>query len=68
MPRVREMQGVHAHITTLKSDGKRRHPSRCIFAKGKSPNRYCANEQCPVWRNKCSTAAKCDYYEERDTK
>ncbi|MBE6580187.1 MAG: hypothetical protein E7650_01055 [Ruminococcaceae bacterium] len=68
MARVRDMQGCPAHLVTLKSDGKRRHPSRCIFAVGKAPNRYCTNEQSPVWKDKCSSAAKCDFYEEGDVK
>ena len=68
MARVRDMQGVPSHIVTLKSDGKRRHPAHCIFAEGKGKERYCTNEQCPVWKNRCGTAAKCDFYEERNVK
>ena len=68
MPRVRDMQGVSAQIVTLKSDGKRRHPSHCIFAEGKGSNRFCTNEQCPMWKEHCRTAAKCDYYEERSSR
>lgn len=45
MPKVSQMQGVSAHLTTLKSDGKRRHPSYCIFADGKGKNRICTSPQ-----------------------
>lgn len=40
--RVRDMQGVPAQLEYLKSDGKRRHPSYCIFHEGtgKKPNMY----------------------------
>ena len=68
MPRVREMQGISAQIITLKSDGRRRHPSYCIYAEGKKADRICTNPQCPLYYQHCSTAAKCDYYEEKDTK
>ena len=67
MARVRDMQGVPAHIVILKSDGKRRHPSRCIFAEGVGTNRLCTNPQCPIYYEHCKSAAKCNYYEERDT-
>ena len=69
MVRVREMQGVFAHISTVKSnDGKRRHPAHCVFAEGKGANRFCTNEQCPVWKSNCRSASKCDFYEERTVK
>ena len=68
MARVRDMQGTPAHIVTLKSNDKRRHPAYCIFAEGKGRERYCTNEQCPVWKEHCGNAAKCDYYEEKDVK
>lgn len=67
MARVRDMQGVPAHIVTLKSDGKRRHPAHCIFAEGKGEMRICTNPLCLLYYEHCKTAAKCDYYEERDT-
>ena len=67
MARVGDMQGVSAHITVVKSnDGVRRHPAHCIFAEGKGKNRCCANEQSPIWKERCSSASKCDYYEEKD--
>ena len=59
------MQGVPAHIETLKSDGRRRHPSYCIFAQGKGTNRMCNNSKCPMYCGRCKSAAKCDYYKER---
>ena len=68
MARVRDMQGVSAQIVTLKADGKRRHPARCIFAEGKGGERYCTNEQCPVWKEQCHTAKRCDFYEEKEKK
>ena len=65
MPRVRDMQGVSAHLTTLKSDGKRRHPARCIFADGKGEKRICTSPQSSLYMHKCKSAKMCDYYEER---
>lgn len=67
MARVRDMQGVYAHITTIKTtDGVRRHPAHCIFAKGKGKDRYCNNEQSQKWKEHCRTASKCDFYEEKE--
>lgn len=66
MARVRDMQGVPAHIVTLKSDGKRRHPAHCIFAEGKGANRICTNPQCQKYYERCNSASKCDYYERKD--
>ena len=68
MERVRDMQGVSAQLITLKSDGKRRHPSHCIFAEGKGANRICTNPQSSIYYKHCKTSAKCAYYEERDVK
>ena len=66
MARVRDMQGVSAQIVTLKADGKRRHPSYCIFANGKGSKRMCTNPISPIYREHCRSAAKCDHYEEKD--
>lgn len=66
MARVREMQGVPAHIETLKSDGKRRHPAHCIFSEGKGTKRICTCPQGPKYYEHCTSSAKCNYYEERD--
>lgn len=68
MSRVSEMQGVPAHITTLKSDGIRRHPSYCIFAEGKGKARICTCAQGPNYYKHCNSAARCDYYERKDNK
>lgn len=40
MARVRDMQGVPAQLEHLKSDGKRRHPSYCIFHEGTGKTEY----------------------------
>lgn len=66
MARVREMQGTPAQIVTLKSDGKRRHPSHCIFAEGKGANRKCSNAISPMNNEHCNSAKRCEYYEERE--
>lgn len=63
---VRHMQGVAAHLTTLKSDGKRRHPSRCIFAKGKNGSRICTCPQGPLYYKQCKSASRCEFYEEKE--
>lgn len=65
MTKVRQMQGVSAHIVTLHSDGNRRHPAHCIFAEGKGSMRLCTSPQCENYYKHCSSAAKCDYYEEK---
>ena len=66
MARVREMQGVSAHLVTLKcNDGKRRHPSRCIFATKMNGERICTSPQSPIYYGKCTSSAKCNYYEEK---
>ena len=65
MPRVSQMQGVPAHLTTLKSDGKRRHPAHCIFAEGKGIERMCTCPQCEIYYRHCGSAKSCNYYEER---
>ena len=64
---VRHMQGVSAHLETLRTnDGKRRHPAHCIFAEGKGKARICTSPQCSMYYKNCRTAAKCDYYEEKE--
>lgn len=66
MARVREMQGVPAHLEYLKSDGKRRHPAHCIFHEGTGANRICTNPRCEIYYKNCKTAKNCDYYEEEE--
>lgn len=63
MARVRDMQGVPAHLEYLRSDGKRRHPSYCVFHEGAGKSRICANPAGPKYRQPCTTAKNCDYYE-----
>lgn len=64
MARLKQMQGVPAHLETLKTDGKRRHPSHCKFHKGKGKARTCDCERCFNYLLNCKSTAKCDYYEE----
>lgn len=64
MASVKQMQGVSAYITTLKSnDGKRRHKSRCVFYV--KEGKYC---DCPqnlnFYNDICGGSSKCQYYEE----
>lgn len=66
MATVRQMQGVSAHLEYLKPKDKRRHPSHCIFADGPGKSRKCTSPQSRVYMQHCSTAAKCDYYEEKN--
>lgn len=62
---VRHMQGVPAHLEVLHAnDGKRRHPTRCIFCEGKE--RICTNPHAGYYRERCRSSSKCPYYEERD--
>ncbi len=63
MPKVREMQGVSAHLVSLKSDGRRRHPSYCIFAEGKGKSRQCTCPQSPIYYDYCNSASKCEFFE-----
>lgn len=63
MARVRDMQGVPAHLEYLKSDGKRRHPAYCIFREGTGKSRICTNPAGPKYRQSCNSAKNCDYYE-----
>lgn len=67
MARVRDMQGVPAQIEVLRSnDGHRRHPSHCIFHMGAGRARICDNPHSPIYRENCSSAKNCEYYEEED--
>ena len=65
MARVREMQGVPAHLEYLKAKDKRRHPARCKYAEGKTKERIC---KCENNSNKfllhCPSSKDCEYYEE----
>lgn len=67
MVRIRDMQGVPAHLEYLRTnDGIHRHPAHCIFAEGKGKNRICTSPQCQMFNKHCNSAAKCDYYEQKD--
>ena len=65
MPKVGQMQGVPAHIETLKADDERRHPARCRHAYGRGKRRICVNTESSIYNLNCHTAKNCDYYEER---
>lgn len=66
MAKVRDMQGVPAHLEYLKSDGKRRHPAYCIFHEGKGAMRICVNPQSELYYKNCKSSKNCDYYEEEE--
>lgn len=68
MPKISQMQGVPAHLETLKSNGIRRHPAHCIFAKGKGASRSCTSPLSPFYLQHCSSAAKCDFYKPKTNK
>ena len=57
------MQGVSAHLETVKAKGRRRHPSYCKYAKGKGKDRKCLCKKSQVYLLHCSSAANCDWYE-----
>lgn len=61
--RVRDMQGVSAHLETLKAKGARRHPSYCRFHEGTGKSRICKNPRSPFYNTHCQSAAKCEFYE-----
>lgn len=66
MARVRNMQGVSAHLEYLTTgESRRRHPARCIYAVGKTNNRICDCPDNPKWRQHCGSAARCGNYTER---
>jgi len=65
MPKVRQMQGVPAHLETLKVTDKRRHPSHCVFHEGPGRNRICKCTVSPNYEIHCRSAAKCDFYKEK---
>ena len=64
---IREMQGVPAQLEYLKSDGKRRHPARCIFHDGTGKSRICTNPLSEICHKHCNSAKNCDCYEEQET-
>ena len=63
---VRHMQGVPAHLEYVRKDktDRRRYPTHCIYCEGK--DRICS---CPLggyYLERCRSASRCDYYEEKD--
>lgn len=61
------MQGVPAHLETLKSkDKQRRHPAYCRFHQGVGKKRICKNFHSPFYNLHCQSASKCEYYEPLD--
>ena len=58
------MQGVPAHLETLKGDGTRRDKRNCIFYVKES--KFC---DCPhnlgYYNTPCGGSSKCAYYEKR---
>ncbi len=67
MAKVRQMQGVPAQLTYLKSDGIRRHPAHCIFSEGTGQNRTCTNIHSPKFNMNCKSSKQCEYYEDDRT-
>jgi hypothetical protein len=60
------MQGVSAHLVTLKkSDKNRRHPARCQFAEGIGKKRICKCPRSQRFILPCHSAVRCDYYAEK---
>ena len=66
MARVRDMQGVPAHLAYIKTKDKRRHPAHCIHSDGKGKERVCMNTQSGIYNHHCSSASRCDYYKEKE--
>lgn len=67
MARVRDMQGVSAHLTFLKkTDKTRRHPAHCIYASGKGKNRICTSEKSIMFNLNCKSSVHCENYKEKD--
>lgn len=66
MAKVKEMQGVPAHLEYLKTDGKRRHPAHCVFHDGVGRNRICTNTQSDMYNRHCNTSKNCDHYKEKE--
>ena len=59
---VRHMQGVPAHLETLKAKGTRRHPAYCKYHEGEGKSRVCKNSCSPLYNTHCQSAAKCECY------
>lgn len=65
MPKVKQMQGVPAHLEVLKSDGKRRSISKCIYSEHKGNHKYeCKCKKSPYNLKECHNSKNCDYYKE----
>ncbi len=69
MPKVSQMQGVPAQLEYLKSDGKRRSISKCIFSEHQGARVYICT--CPLsvrYNEECHNSRNCMQYEEIETK
>lgn len=63
MGKLAKMQGVPAHIETLKKKDSRRHPAYCIYKNGTGKNRICTcKENANNYSLHCKSAIHCDYY------
>lgn len=61
---VRNMQGVAAHLETLRSlDGKRRDKRKCIFYY--KPEKMCHCPKSPYNRQHCPSPSHCKFYREK---
>lgn len=65
MAKVSQMQGVQAHLETLKTKDKRRHQARCIFYIKDGKICDCAHNL-NYYKCICGGSSRCDFYEERD--
>ena len=68
MAKVSQMQGIPAHLETLRKKDKRRHPSYCIYHEGKGKNRVCKCIQSQNYSLTCSSARYCEFYVEEAKK
>ena len=63
MARVRNMQGVSAHLEYLKTgESRKRHPAHCVYAVGNGKNRICDCPENPKWRQHCGSSSRCENY------
>ncbi len=62
---VRHMQGVPAHIETLRDNKhKKRHKARCKFII--KPEKICDCMNSAYFNKLCGGSSRCDYYTERE--
>ncbi len=65
MAKVSQMQGVPAHLETLRKKDERRHPAHCKHAYGTGKNRICMCTMSSNYNLQCSSAKHCIYYEKK---